>query len=78
MLDSQVIEHPCDDEIDEIGYLLRPVIKPRRRRHHDSPRTREPQHVGEMNRAERSFTRNENQLSPFLQSDIRRPLDQRA
>ena len=57
MLDTQLIENPRNNEIDELADFLWPPIEAWRRGKHDSSRSREPQHVLQMNRTERSLAR---------------------
>src|SRR5215216_6255105 len=72
-----MIQHSRYDEIDQIGYFPRTVIEGWRGRHYDRARPCEPEHVAEVNRAQRRLAWNENELAALFERYIRRSFDQR-
>src|SRR5437016_418923 len=78
VLDSEVIENPRDDEIHRVFYFLRTIVKAGGGRHYYCSRTREPKHVAEMNRAQRSLPRDQDEFPALLERHVCRALDQRT
>src|SRR5581483_7283353 len=58
----QLIEHACDDEVDEMLDLLRMMIETRVGGKDNGTRARKSQHILQMDRGERRFARNEDEL----------------
>src|SRR6266516_7211557 len=76
VLDPEVIEYSRHDEIDQILDALGAVIKAGIGRKDDRTRTRELEHVLQVQGGKRRLARDENQLAAFLQRDVGRALDE--
>src|SRR4051794_7573796 len=61
MRDTQLVQYPGDDEVDQVLHACRAMIKPGVRGQDHGARMREAQHVLEMDRRERRLTRYHNQ-----------------
>src|SRR5919201_6963366 len=76
VLDAELIEAACDDEVDEVVHRVGAVVEAGRREEHDRAGLPQPEHVLEVDRRERRLPRHQHQLAPFLQSHARRAVDQ--
>src|SRR5687767_8715479 len=74
----ELVEHSGDDEVHEIADAARAMVKCGGRREDHGPGPAQAEHVLQMDRAQRSFARDEDQPSPLLEGDIRRPLNERS
>src|SRR5688572_21164218 len=78
VIDAQLVEDACDDEVDELLHRFGAMVEARRRRQDDGPSAREAQHVRQMNGAQRSLARYEHERPPLLEHDVGGALDQRS
>src|SRR5689334_10235581 len=76
VLEAELVETACDDEVDEVVDRFRPVVEARREEEHGCARLAHAEHVLEVDRRERRLARAEDQLAALLDRDARRPLDQ--
>jgi len=76
MRDAELVEHPGDDEVNELRDRLWPVVEARRRRKDHCARACKLQHVFEMDRGERCLARHQHERTALLQHDVGRARDQ--
>jgi hypothetical protein len=74
--DADVVEDATDDEIHQFLDALGTVVETGGRREHDAARSRQAEHVLQMNVAVRRLTRHDDERAPFLQHHVGRALDE--
>ncbi len=75
LTDSQLIQHPGGEGVEEFLDGFRPVVEARHERHHDGACIVDPEHVLEVDAVEGRLPQAEHQGAALLEADIRRPGD---
>src|ERR1051325_5237172 len=78
MLYAQMVENARDDEVHQFGDLCRTMIEAGRGGHYDGAGPRDPQHVLEVNGAERRLARHQDEGTPVLERKVGPPPDRPA
>src|SRR5688500_14045278 len=78
VLDGELVQYTRDDERHQVVDRCGAVIEAGSRRKHDRASPRDSEHVLKVYRAQRRLTRNQYELPPLLERDVRRSLDQRS
>ncbi len=76
MFHPEVIQYTGHHEIHQIIHGFRLVVEPRIGRHHQRACLGHRQHVLQMNGREGRLPHHQDKLTPFLEHDIRRPVDE--
>jgi hypothetical protein len=76
VLDAELVERAADGVVDHLVERARPRVEGRHRRRDDRAGLRDPEHVLEVDDRERRLADEERQSPPFLQVDLRRPLQE--
>jgi hypothetical protein len=76
MLDPELVAYPPDDKIHHVGHRAGMSVERWHRGEHNPPGLHDRHHVPQRNQSQWGFPRNQNQLSPLFEMNIRRPVDQ--
>ncbi len=76
VLDPEEVQHPADDRVNQVVHGPGPAVEPGGGGHYYGPRDRRPQHVLQVDRAQRRLPDEQHEPAPLLQVDHRRPREQ--